>query len=541
MDYFYAVCKLLAGLGGFLIGFKLISENVEKMATGSMRNWFNKTSRNKFLGVGIGVASTAMVQSSAITTVMTIGLVNAGIMSLYQATAIIMGANIGTTITAHIVALQSINIIDSAIAFAFLGMFMSMIVKEEKLRTIGMMLSGLGLVFMGLMFMSQSMTVFQESETIRRVLTECKNPFLLLLFGVLSTAIMQSSSALTSIIITMSANNLIIGGGGNCVLYVILGSNIGSCVTALISSVGTNANAKRVAVIHLLFNLVGSVIFMAVLLLWKDFMAMTFEKWFNKAPMQIAMFHTFFNVTCTLLFVWFIDVFVKIATFIIPDKNGSKKQEGLDTRVLKTTGVAIGLAVNECEKLTEKSMDALTLAFNSFIESDFTAADEIDNKLHEIAFIYRDITDYLIKISAENVGVKDEARISALHASLSDIMRISELSDNLVKYTRYAIENNLEFSDTVIIELKAMYGKIEELHLEAMDAFVNRNKQSLEKADETENRIDEYRKTLIADHIKRLNEGKCKPQSSNVFINLVGNLERAADHLTYIAHAFDNI
>lgn len=541
MDYFYAVCKLLAGLGGFLIGFKLISENVEKMATGSMRNWFNKTSRNKFLGVGIGMASTAMVQSSAITTVMTIGLVNAGIMSLYQATAIIMGANIGTTITAHIVALQSINIIDSAIAFAFIGIFMSMIVKEEKVRTIGMMLSGLGLVFMGLMFMSQSMSVFQESTTIKRVLTECKNPFLLLLFGIVSTAIMQSSSALTSIIITMSANNLIIGGGGNCVLYVILGSNIGSCVTALISSVGTNANAKRVALIHLLFNLIGSMIFMTVLLLWKDFMAVTFESWFKKPPMQIAMFHTFFNLICTLMFVWFIDGFVRIATLIIPDKKTTKKQEGLDTRVLKTTGVAIGLVINECKKMTDKSIDVLTLAFNSFIESDSTVVDEIDNKLHEIAFIYRDITDYLIKISAENVGVKGEAMISALHASLSDILRISELSDNIVKYTRNEIENNLEFSDTVIKELKAMFGKIEELHLECMDAFVNRNKQALEKADETENRIDEYRKTLIADHIKRLNEGKCKPQSSNVFISLVGNLERAADHLTYIAHAFDNI
>ena len=209
--------------------------------------------------------------------------------------------------------------------------------------------------------------------------------------------------------------------------------------------------------------------------------------------------------------------------------------------MLKTTGVAIGLVINECKKMTDKSIDVLTLAFNSFIDSDSTVVDEIDNKLHEIAFIYRDITDYLIKISAENVGVKDEAMISALHASLSDILRISELSDNIVKYTRNEIENNLEFSDTVIKELKAMFGKIEELHLECMDAFVNRNKQALEKADETENRIDEYRKTLIADHIKRLNEGKCKPQSSNVFINLVGNLERAADHLTYIAHAFDNI
>lgn len=541
MDYFYAICKLFAGLGGFLIGFKLISENIEKLATGSMRNWFHKTSKNKLLGVGIGMASTAMVQSSAVTTVMTIGLVNAGIMSLYQATAIIMGANIGTTITAHIVALQSINIIDAAIVFAFIGIFMSMLVKEEKIRTIGFSISGLGLVFMGLMFMSQSMAVFQESETIKNLLTQCKNPFLLLLIGIVCTAIMQSSSALTSIIITMAANNLIIGGGGNCVLYVILGSNIGSCVTALISSIGTNANAKRVALIHLLFNLVGSVIFMIVLLSWKDFMSMTFEKWFSSAPQQIAMFHTFFNVACTLLFVWFIDVFVKVATLIIPDKGNGKKGEHLDTRVLKTAGVAIGLVVNECEKMTAEAMEALTIAFDAFIDSDPSVADEVDNKLHEIAFINRGITDYLIKIAAENVSVKDEVIISDLHASLSDIMRISELSDNLMKYTRHAVENNLEFSDTVIRELKAMYGKIEELHIECMNAFVHQSKDSLVKADEIEGRIDEYRKTLIADHIKRLNEGKCKPESSSVFISLVGNLERAADHLTYIAHAFDNL
>ncbi len=540
MDYFYAICKLFAGLGGFLVGFKLISENIEKLATGSMRNWFHKTSKNKLLGVGIGMASTAMVQSSAITTVMTIGLVNAGIMSLYQATAIIMGANIGTTITAHIVALQSVNIIDAAIILAFIGIFTSMLFKEEKVRTIGFAVSGLGLVFMGLMFMSQSMAVFQQSETIKTLLSECNNPFLLLLIGIVCTAIMQSSSALTSIIITMAANNLIIGGGGNCVLYVILGSNIGSCVTALISSIGTNANAKRVALIHLLFNLVGSLLFIIVLLSWKDFMAMTFERWFTSAPQQIAMFHTFFNLTCTLLFVWFIDLFVKVATVIIPDKKG-EKGEHLDARVLKTAGVAIGLVVNECEKMTSEAMDALSISFNAFIESDPTASDEVENKLKEIAFLSRGITDYLIKIAAENVSVKDEAIISDLHASLSDIMRISELSDNLMKYTKQAVEKNLEFSDTVVTELKAMFGKIEELHLESMNAFARQSKDSLKKADEIEGTIDEYRKTLIADHIKRLNDGKCKPESSSVFISLVGNLERAADHLTYIAHAFDNI
>ncbi len=540
MDYFYAICKLFAGLGGFLVGFKLISENIEKLATGSMRNWFHKTSKNKLLGVGIGMASTAMVQSSAITTVMTIGLVNAGIMSLYQAAAIIMGANIGTTITAHIVALQAVNVIDIGIILAFIGIFTSMLFKQEKVRTIGFAISGLGLVFMGLMFMSQSMAVFQQSETIKTLLLKCNNPFLLLLIGIVCTAIMQSSSALTSIIITMAANNLIIGGGGNCVLYVILGSNIGSCVTALISSIGTNANAKRVAFIHLLFNLVGSVLFMIVLLSWKDFMSMTFERWFTSAPQQIAMFHTFFNVTCMLLFVWFIDLFVKVATVVIPDKKG-KKGEHLDARVLKTAGVAIGLVVNECEKMTSEAMDALTIAFDAFIESDPTVSDDVDNKLREIAFINRGITDYLIKIAAENVSVKDEAIISDLHASLSDIMRISELSDNLVKYTKQAVEKNLEFSDTVVTELKAMYGKIEELHLECMNAFARQSKDSLKKVDEIEGRIDEYRKTLIADHIKRLNDGKCKPESSSVFISLVGNLERAADHLTYIAHAFDNI
>lgn len=227
MDYVYAFVQLLSGLGAFLIGFKILSENIEKLANSGLKKLFNKTSKNRFIGVLIGLVVTAIIQSSGTTTVMIVGFVNAGLMNLFQATAMIMGANIGTTITAQIVALNSFNIAKFLIVFCFIGIFGSMIVKSEKSKTIFLCLAGLGLVFLSLDLMVSSMNGFKDSETIRNLLSSISNPFVLFLIGIVFTALLQSSSALTTIIISMVTANLVIGNGGNSVLYIILGSNIG--------------------------------------------------------------------------------------------------------------------------------------------------------------------------------------------------------------------------------------------------------------------------------------------------------------------------
>lgn len=543
MQYVSAIMGLLGGLGALLFGFKVLSDAIEKLANDKLRGWFNKTTgTGKFAGVGIGLVTTAIVQSSGATTIMTIGFVNAGVMSLAMATAIIMGANIGTTVTAQIAALNAFDFTLFALPFAFVGIFMTMLFKKDKIKNIGYILGGIGLVFLGLTFMSDSMDVFSESAAFKDVLAVISNPFLLILIGILFTALLQSSSALTTIIITMVGAGLVIGDGGNSVLFVILGSNIGSCVTALISSVGANTNAKRAACIHLMFNIFGTLLFMIVLLCWPSFMDITFASWFPAPQTQIAMFHTFFNVVCVLIFFPFINIFVKIATFLVRDKSEKESvQEAtyLDDRLLTTPSIALLQAKKEVTRLATIAITTLSDSIESFITKDMSSTEKIKAQIIKTNEISRKVTKFLIKLSASEVSYKDEKVISALHESLGDILRISDLADNVTKYTAHYANDGLEFSDTVIGEIKIMRGKIDQLFAESMLAFNGADITAAVRAEEFENEIDALKKHMIDGHIKRLNEGKCQPQASSVLINLVGNMERAADHVLNLAHAFD--
>ncbi len=548
MQYFWSFIELLAGLGAFLLGFKILSDNIERLATNKLRRWFDKTSKSRLAGVGIGAGVTAIIQSSSATTVMVVGFVNVGLMSLYQATAIIMGANIGTTITAQIASLQAFNFIGFITVFTCLGVFMEMLSKNEKVKTVGLMLAGLGLVFLGLECMSGAMEIFRDSLKFREFLQSVGNPFLLLLIGVGFTALVQSSSAVTSIVIVMVGSGMTIGNGGNDVLFLILGSNIGTCITAILSSIGANTNAKRASLIHLMFNVFGSVIFTIFLLCWPSFMDMTLARWFTAPETRVAMFHTFFNVICTIIFLPFTKVFVKIATTVIRDKKtaaGGVKAAGkpaatlLDARFLGTPSIAIAQANKETAIMAGLAMESLDTAFKAFLEGDESAKAKVEEINGKVAETGRQIVDYLIKISSTDVMTEDEKTISAIHHATGDILRIGELADNITKYTRNCKRDGIEFSAGVIRSLEQMYEKITDLYQNTLEVFDNKDITALKAVDATEEEIDNSRRAIINDHIKRLNEGKCKPESSGVFINLVGNLERAADHLTYVAHAFD--
>ncbi len=264
MEVVYLVLQLLGGLGAFLIGMEMMSESMSRLAHGKLRTMLNKTANNRIAGVGIGAAATVIIQSSSATTVMVVGLVNAGIMTLFQATAIIMGANIGTTITAWIASLGSLDISAFLLVLTVVGVFMTMLGKRERVKVVGNILAGLGLIFVGLSVMSSSMDPDLHPEimnAIKNALSVVNNPFLLLLIGIVATGIVQSSSAVTSIVVVLATSGVLIGGSGDGVYYVIIGSNIGTCVTALLSSIGANPNARRAAIIHLLFNCFGAIIF----------------------------------------------------------------------------------------------------------------------------------------------------------------------------------------------------------------------------------------------------------------------------------------
>lgn len=545
LDYVLAVVALLAGLGAFLFGFKVLSDNIEKLATNKLRRWFDKTGKSRLAGVGIGAGVTAIIQSSSATTVMVVGFVNVGLMSLFQATTVIMGANIGTTVTAYFSVIADIPFIEIITVFTCVGIFMDMLCKKDKSKTIGMMLAGLGLVFLGLQFMGMAMDEFAQQPVVKDFLISVDNRLVLLLAGIIITGIVQSSSAVTTLIVQMVGAGLVIGNPSNSgVLFLVLGTNIGTCVTALLSSIGANTNAKRAALIHLMFNVFGTVIFSIFLLCWPGFMDATIGKWFANDPgLQIALFHTFFNVVCTCLFLPFVNVFVKVATKLIrPRKKGEKEAADtvlLDERFLSTPSVAVEQANKAATVMAGRAMESLKIAFDGFVTEDESAKEKVDELNGRVSEMERAIVAYLIKISSQDVSLTDEKLISAIHHSTGDILRISELADNITKYTRNCRRDGIEFSAGVKKSLQDMYAKIDELYQKTLDVFDKKDITAIKAVDRVEDDVDAARKEMIADHIRRLNEGKCKPQSSGIFINLVGNLERAADHLTYVAHAFD--
>ena len=545
MDYTLAVVALLAGLGAFLFGFKVLSDNIEKLATNKLRRWFEKTGRSRLAGVGIGAGVTAIIQSSSATTVMVVGFVNVGLMSLFQATTVIMGANIGTTVTAYFSVIADIPFIEIITVLTCVGIFMDMLCKKDKPKTIGMMLAGLGLVFLGLEYMGMAMDDFAQQQVVKDFLLGADNRLVLLLAGIVITGIVQSSSAVTTLIVQMVGAGLVIGNPANSgVLFLVLGTNIGTCVTALLSSVGANTNAKRAALIHLMFNVFGTVIFSIFLLCWPQFMSVTLGKWFSDDPgLQIALFHTFFNVVCTCIFLPFANVFVKIATKLIRDKKGKEQAEGeaafLDERLIKNPSVAIDQANRAATRMADLAMQSLGIAFEGFVNGDEGAKEKVDELNARAAEMERAIVAYLIKISAADLSYGDEKLISSIHHAVGDILRISELSDNITKYTRNCKKDGIEFSQGVLKSLQEMYEKIVLLYQKTLDVFDKKDITAIKSVDSVEDEVDAARKAMVKDHIRRLNEGKCKPASSGVFINLVGNLERAADHLTYVAHAFD--
>lgn len=568
MQYAYAVFELLAGLGAFLIGVKLLSDNMEKLATTKMRNLFHRASGKAVLpegatkkdklrakakewsgnlaGVGIGTVTTAIIQSSSLTTVMVVGLVNAGVMTLTQATTITMGANIGTTITAQIAALSAFDFATFAMGLTGIGVLIALTTKKEKVQTVCYAIAGLGLVFVGLDVMDASMEFFRESQVIVDLFASITNPFLLFFLGIAITAIVQSSSAVTVILISMATQGIIIGGGGNAVMYVVLGTNIGTCVTALLSCIGTNINAKRAAVIHLLFNVIGSIIFFIIMICWPEMNAMTLEAWFPNNPgTQIAMFHTFFNVISTILFLPFTNGLVKLSELLVrPRKRDGKEEESvssrLDKRLLPTPALAVDSATEEAADVLRKAVHTLNVAVDGFIAQDISKAAEVAELNEEVDEALTKIDSYLVQISAYDSTLDTEKRVAALHSCLGDIHRVGELAQNVTKYTRRTEKDSLYFSPKVKDDVKDMFGLLEEMSEKAGKALTTGAGDLLAEVDDIENEIDSRRKRLIKEHVQRLGSGECRPESSGVFVNLVCNLERVGDHLNYIAHSVEN-
>lgn len=550
---------MLAAIGTLLIGFDMLSNNITKLFHTQLKKLFNKTSKNAVVGVLIGAAATAIVQSSGATTIMIVGFVNTGIINLFQATSMIMGANIGTTITAQIASLSGMSFDFGAMALGLtgIGALISMFTKKEKVKTICNLLAGFGLLFLGLECMSLAISnefegVQVVKESIKSVLsnefisTSTLAPFLLFILGIVFTGITQSSSLITSLVISFVINGIYIGAGAdatslnNNVLFLILGSNIGSCVTAMISSMGASTNAKRASLIHLMFNVTGSILFAIFLLSWNNFMEITFASWFESTGSQIAMFHTFFNVVCTIIFLPFINVFVKLANLLIKDKKTESDEIGLkfiDERLLPTPSIAVHQVRRELELMYNKSYKILNLSIDGFTSKNVENRTEVDKVNEELYALNKQVIEFMVKLSSQQLVLEDESTLSSFHRTLNDILRIGEIAENICRYTNQTINNSLEFSPTVMLHIGQMKDKINELFLKTDEIFISKDITKLPEADKIEDTIDTMRKQLIDDHMDRLKKKECSPQNSGVYVNLVNNLERAADHMIYIAYS----
>lgn len=547
LDTASSVILLLVGLGVFLLGFKFLGDSIEKLSASKLRALFNRAAGNRFAGVGVGALATAIVQSSSVTTVMVVGFVNAGVMTLTQAAAVIMGANIGTTITGWLVWLNQFNVMMYAMLLTLIGLILTMVTKNNKVNTAGSLVASLGLVFVGLEIMSGSMSGFTDNQFVIDALSSVTNPLLLLLIGAGITAIVQSSSAVTSVLVVMASTTppLLVGGGGNGILFVILGTNIGTCITAVLSSIGANTNAKRACLYHLLFNVIGSIIFLVVFWIWDGFYDDVLMQWFHNHTTCITFFHTMFNVICTCLYLPFIKYLVKLTEIIIPDRKKNRKNKAgegfMDKRLLVTPSLALGQLLKQTTYTAGIAVKCLNNAVAGFIAKDDSKLDDMVKDVQKVNDLSQEITGYLIEISAKDISLSDEKLVNVLHRDNSDIVRIADIAENIVGYTHKAIDETLVFSDVVKRDLNKLMKLLNEQYELVVDIVENNNIVKIKQSDELEQEIDASKKRLLDEHIERMARGECNAENNSLFVSLISNLERVGDHLSMMAHSVEEV
>ncbi len=536
---------LLAGVGVFIVGMNFLSDALEKSAGDGMKKMLGKISNNRFTGVGIGAGVTAIIQSSSATSVMVIGLVNAGVMTLMQATPIIMGANIGTTITGLLVALKNdyFNMLMYLLAFA--GVMMGFF-EKEKIKLAGTLCCGLGLIFVGLNVMSSEQAFGNPlvEQIFTNIFSVVNNPFLLISIGVLFTALIQSSSAATGVVITMVGTGIL---PLSLALYIILGANIGTCITALLASVGANANSKRVALIHFTFNAIGTVVFAILFLLFKGtFINLLISAFPGTDPMslqmRVSLFHVIFNVSTTLLLLPFVKQLVQFSCGIIKDKNDTEIELSLkyvDDRLLSTPPVALMQVKKEMDYMLELVEENFDCSFKAIEVSSLDYSERIARNEQIIDFTNSELTKFLIKLSS-NVDQSDERIIGSYFHVLNDLERIGDHAENFHEIGEEMLNKNIVFSNNAKHGILNMRGTVMNMFKISKDAFENINRSNLSKLTELEDIVDGMKKQLTATHFARLAEGDCSMEVSPYFTSTVVGLERVGDHLVNIGYSIVN-
>lgn len=530
---------LFGGLGLFIYGMHVMAEGLQKSAGSRLKKFVELLTKNRLMAVTVGAVFTAIVQSSSATTVMVVGFVNAGIMNLTQAVGIIMGANIGTTITAQIVSLKLTAVAPIAVGA---GVVMMLASNNSKHKKYAQILIGFGVLFMGMDVMKHAVKPLRSYEGFTNLLMSFGNPnimdtFMAILTGFAVTAVIQSSSATTGILIALASAGML---PISAAFPVLLGTNIGTCVTAMISSVGASKTAKRAAIIHLLFNVIGTLIFVTAFLIFKEDMINLLRSTADSPERQLANAHTIFNVINTVLLIPFAGVLVVMANRILPVDHEEEEIEGikyLDDRFLETPSVAITQVMKEVLHMGNMATKSLDRSIEGFVKADVKIAEETFRLEKTINRMEHEIADYLVKLSNTQISVNDRIIIDGLFGTINDIERVGDHAENLAEMAEYRIENKLVFSDQAIEELRDLGARVTRAIKESLNSLEKKDRRLAEKVIEWEGQIDLMEKTLRKQHIQRLNEQRCKPASGVIFLDIISNMERIGDHASNIAMA----
>ncbi len=542
----YDILNLLGGIALFLFGMHTLSASLEKLAGGKLETWLEKATSKPIKGVVLGAIITAVIQSSAATTVMIIGFVNSGLMKLSQAIGVIMGANIGTTATSWLLSLQSISGSDGfsflnllkpttfTPVLAVIGVILIMFTKSDKKKTIGMILAGFAVLMFGMNSMSSATAGLAENETFCNILMMFSNPVLGVIAGAVLTAVLQSSSASIGILqsIAISTGKVTY----SVALPLLLGQNIGSCVTALISSVGANKPAKRVAFVHLYFNVIGTVVFLSIFYLLNAFISMPFmEESLN--AVGIAVIHTGFNVLATALFLPFTRQLEKLACLTVRDDSNDEKLTPmlLDERLLKTPSVAIEQCRNVCIRMARLTQETLKMSMEVVTTYDAKKCAEVIDNENAIDIFEDKIGSYILKISSKDLSENDSKIVSSMLHTIGDLERISDHAVNIVEAAEEMHSKKIKFSPQALRELPVIINAVSEILDMSINAFVNNDVNLAKNVEPLEDVIDQLRSDLKTRHIERLRNGKCTIELGFILQDLLTNFERVSDHCSNIA------
>lgn len=528
------IATLLSGLGLLLYGIKILGEGLELAAGAKLKVLLEKMTSNRFAAVLVGFVITTLIQSSSTTTVMVVGFVNTGIMNLTQAIGVIMGANIGTTTTSILVSLDIGKYAPIAIG---IGVFLSMLTKKTTKKHIGLAITGFGMLFLGMTLMKDAMEPLASSPVFSEWLMNANNPFVAILIGTVITAVIQSSAASIGILQALASQGLI---PLHFAAYVIYGQNIGTCITALISSIGTKKNSKRTAVMHVLFNVFGTVIFIIL----TKFLPFTdwIESLTDNTMMQLSLVHIIFNVVSTLIMFPFADkVLVKLACLIVPDKKDSSeddfKLQFVDNLMINTPPFAVAQVSKEVHRMAGLARQNFSIAAEDLLNKSSDHFDEVQHTEEVINFLNHNITPILVKINSLDLSYSDAKYIGRVFHVINDIERIGDHAQNLEEAAKSRVDEGIEISSEGERELREMYETTLKLIDGSIEAFTSQilDNEKAEQLSEYEASVDDMQTEFEQSHIERLNAHKCNTRAGMLFINTITDFERVADHATNIA------